>query len=181
MTRKKPSWTDLKRQLADFDRPALLTLIQDLYAASKENQVFLHARFQLGDDILAPYKAVISRWVCPDVTRNQDISVAKAKKTISDYKKAIGRPEGLAELTVFYCESCVALLNYCGMEDEGYFDALVRMFEQALKAIVALEPQQQDAFIERLDRVCNASSKWGWGVDEAMEALITDYGFGEER
>ena len=83
MTRKKPSWTDLKRQLADFDRPALLTLIQDLYATSKENQVFLHTRFQLGDDILAPYKTVISRWVCPDVTRNQDISVAKAKKVIS--------------------------------------------------------------------------------------------------
>lgn len=28
------------------------------------------------------------------------------------------------------------------MDDEGYFNALVRMFEQALKAIATLEPDQ---------------------------------------
>ena len=109
--KKKPTWTDLKRQLAGFDRPELLALIQDLYAASKNNQAFLHARFALGEDVLEPYKVTIDRWVCPDVMRNQDISVAKAKKAISDYKKAIGRPEGLAELMVFYCESCTNLLG----------------------------------------------------------------------
>jgi hypothetical protein len=27
-SKKKPTWTDLKRQLADLDRPALLGLIQ---------------------------------------------------------------------------------------------------------------------------------------------------------
>ena len=88
--------------------------------------------------MLEPYKTTIDRWVCSAVMRNQDISVAKAKKAISDYKKAIGRSEGLAELTVFYCESCMNLLGHCGMDDEGYFNALVRMFEQALKAIAAL-------------------------------------------
>lgn len=149
--KKKPTWTDLKSQLADLDRPVLLGLIQDLYAASKNNQVFLHARFDLGEDVLEPYKSTIDRWICPDVMRNQDISGAKAKTAISDYKKAIGRPEGLAELTVFYCESCMNLLGYCGMDDEGYFNALVRMFEQALKAIAALEPSEQDAFVERLE------------------------------
>lgn len=46
-SKKKPTWTDLKRQLADLDRPALLGLIQDLYAAGKNNQTFLHARFSL--------------------------------------------------------------------------------------------------------------------------------------
>jgi hypothetical protein len=80
--------------------------------------------------VLEPYKTTIDRWVCPDVMSNQDISVAKAKRAISDYKKAIGRPEGLAELTVFYCESCMNLLGYCGKDDEGYFNALVCMFEK---------------------------------------------------
>ncbi len=121
-SKKKPTWADLKRRLVDFDRSALLGLVQDLYAASKHNQAFLHARFALGEDILEPYKTTIDRWVCPDVLRNQGISVAKAKKAISDYRKAIGRPEGLAELTVFYCESCMNLLGYCCMDDEGYFN-----------------------------------------------------------
>lgn len=179
MTKKKSTWTDIKRQLTEFDRSALLTLIQDLYAASKENQVFMHARFNLGDDVLQPYKATIERWVCPDVTRNQNYSIAKAKKAIADYKKAVGRPEGVADLTVFYCESCLKLLDYCGMEDENYFSALVRMFEQSLKAIVMLETSQRDHFLERLERVFDESSKWGWGVDDDLNDLMAEYGFAE--
>ncbi len=178
-SKKKPTWTDLKRRLADLDRPALLALIQDLYAASKDNQTFLHARFALGEDVLEPYKATIDRWVCPDVMRNQDISTAKAKKAISDYKKAIGRPEGLAELTVFYCESCMNLLGYCRIDDEGYFNSMVRMFEQALVAISALEPDQQEDFVERLERVRHEGN-WGWGVGDDMDVLMAGYGFAEE-
>lgn len=140
--KKNPTWSDLKRQLVNFDHVELLELIQDLYTANKQNQAFLHARFDLGENVFTPYKATIDRWVCPDVMRNQDISVAKAKKAVSDYKKAIGRPEGVAELTVFYCESCINFLGYCGMDDEGYFNALVLMFEQALKAIQSLDAKQ---------------------------------------
>lgn len=178
--KKKPTWTDLKHQLADLDRPALLGLIQDLYAASKNNQAFLHARFALGEDVFEPYKTTIDRWVCPDVMLNQHISVAKAKKAISDYKKAIGRPEGMAELTVFYCESCTNLLGYCGMDDEGYFNALVRMFAQALKAITALEPNQRASFVERLECVRRESHNWGWGVGDDMGDLMAEHGFSEE-
>jgi hypothetical protein len=46
-SKKKPTWRDLKRQLAEFDRAALIGLIQDLYAANENNQAFLHARFAL--------------------------------------------------------------------------------------------------------------------------------------
>jgi hypothetical protein len=50
----KPTWTDVKAALASFDRPGLLGLIQDLYAAHKDNQTFLHARLGLGEDVLSP-------------------------------------------------------------------------------------------------------------------------------
>src|SRR3712207_9188713 len=83
-----PSWSDVKGRLAEFDRTALLGLVQDLYAASKDNQAFLHARFGLGGDVLDPYKATIDRWLWPDVHRNQDVSVSKAKKAVADHKKA---------------------------------------------------------------------------------------------
>ena len=134
--KKNPTWSDLKQQLVNFDHAGLLGLIQDQTRVTPLPIVFL------GEDVFAPYKASIDRWVCPDVMRNQDISVAKAKKAVSDYKKAIGRPEGVAELTVFYCESCINFLGYCGMDDEGYFNALVLMFEQALKAIQSLDAKQ---------------------------------------
>lgn len=173
--RKQPTWTDLKRRLAHLDRAGLLGLIQDLYAADKGNRQFLHARFDLGEDALEPYKVVIDRWVYPDFTRNQDISVSRAKKAISDYKKAVGRPEGMAELTVFYCESCTNYLRECGMDDGGYYDALTLMFERALKAVAALDPGLRPAFVERLEDVRKEAHNWGWGVGDAMDDLMAEY------
>jgi hypothetical protein len=73
MVRKNtPGWSDVKAELADFDRPRLIGLVQDLYAACKDKQVFLHARFGLGDDVLKPYKATVDRWLWPDVFKKQD-------------------------------------------------------------------------------------------------------------
>jgi hypothetical protein len=103
-SRSQPTWTDVKAKLADFDRAALLGLIQSLYTAHKDNQTFLHARFGLGEDVLEPYKKTIDRWLWPDLFRKQDTSVSQAKRAISDYKKAVGDSEGLAELMVFYCQ-----------------------------------------------------------------------------
>ena len=171
-----PSWSDVKTKLADFDRAGLMGLVQDLYAASKDNQAFLHARFGLGEDVLKPYKAAIDRWLWPDVFKNQDTSVAKAKKAISDYKKAVGQPDGLAELMVFYCERAAGFSNDIGLQDEGYFDALVRMFEQALKAIAALLDSARSTFWGRVCVVPNISPIFGYGVGDDMDELLSEYG-----
>ncbi len=71
------------------------------------------------------------------VFKNQDISVAKAKKAITDYKKAVGQSDGLAELMVYFCERGAGFSSEVGLQDEAYFIALVRMFEQALRIITA--------------------------------------------
>lgn len=169
--KSNPTWSDVKPRLADFDRAGLLALVEDLYAASRDNKAFLHARLGVGESPLQPYKDVISRWICPDVRRNQDVSVAKAKKAISDYKKAVGRPEGMAELTVFYCEEVFTFLGYCGMDDEGYFSALVRMYEQALKAAMTLPDGQRDEFLGRLENVRMSGHDVGWGVGDDFDWL----------
>jgi hypothetical protein len=171
-----PSWTDVKTRLADFDRAGLIGLIQDLYAANKDNQAFLHARFSLGDDVLKPYKTTLDRWLWPDVFKNQDTSVSKAKKAISDYKKAVGQPDGLAELEVFYCERAAGFSGDIGLQDEGFFDALVRMFEQALKTIRALPQDRQAQWLERLDGVRQISHNFGYGVGDDMDDLLAKYG-----
>ncbi len=102
-----PTWSDVKAKLMDFDRAGMLRLVQDLYAASRDNQNFLHARFGLGSDVLEPYKAIVRRWLWPNIDRDQDYSTVKAKKPIADYKKAAGLPQGIAELSVFYCEQAI--------------------------------------------------------------------------
>lgn len=157
----RPTWTDLKARLADLDHAGLVRLIQDLYAASKDNQAFLHARFSLSADVIKPYKSVIDRWLWPDVFKDQSTSVAKAKKAISGYKKAIGQPVGLAELMVFYCERAAGFSSDVGLQDEGYFNALVRMFEQALKIIGTLPEGDRLDMVARLDAVRRTSHNFG--------------------
>ncbi|RJG27379.1 hypothetical protein [Massilia cavernae] len=176
-TKKKntPSWSDVKTKLADFDRAGLIGLVQDLYAASKDNQVFLHARFALGGDVLKLYKATIDRWLWPDVFKNQDISVAKAKKAIVDYKKAVGQPDGMAELMVFYCERAAGFSSDIGLQDEGYFHALVRMFEQALTAIAALPDAARPALLKRLDEVRCICHDFGYGVGDDMDEMLAEH------
>jgi len=173
--KSQPTWTDVKAKLADFDRAALLGLIQSLYAAHKDNQTFLHARFGLAEDVLEPYKKTIDRWLWPDVFRKQDTSVSQAKRAIADYRKAVGDPEGLAELMVFYCEQAAGFCSDIANDDEGYFDALVRMFEQALKLANALSAERRDDLMTRLDRVRVISHDFGYGVGDEMDSLLSKY------
>ena len=173
--RPEPAWSDVKANLADFDRAGLIALIKDLHSLSRDNRVFLDARLGLGADPLMPYKKTISRWISPDVVRGQDISVAKAKKAISDYRKAIGLPEGVAELSVHYCEAAASLLSYCGMDDVGYCSALVRMYAQALDLATALPEAEREVMLDRLDAVRAAMTNVGWGVEEEMNELWTEH------
>ena len=175
MARRRPTWTDVKARLAGFDRLGLLGLIQDLYAAHKDNRTFLHARFGLGQDVLAPYKEALDRWLWPDVLRNQDTSVVRAKQAISSYRKAVGDPAGLAELMVFYCERAAGFCSDIGYQDDAYLDALVSTFEQALKTIGRLSANDRNALIARLDRVRVISHNFGYGVGDDMDSLLAEY------
>jgi hypothetical protein len=166
----QPTWSDIKAKLSDFDRVGLMDLIGDLYSASSDNRTFLHTRFAVGADPLKPYKATISRWVCPDVFTRQTYSVAKAKKAISDYRKAVGAPQGLAELMTLHCEEASGFCADVRVDDEGFYDALVRMFEQTLKIVAKLEPAARTPFLERLKEVHDRSMDFGWGAaDEICE------------
>jgi hypothetical protein len=174
-SKSKPTWANVKAKLAGFDRTALLSLVQNLYAAHKENQAFLHARLGLGEEVLEPYKKTIHRWLWPDVFRRQETSVSKAKQAISDYKKALGDPEGLAELMVFYCERAAGFSKGVSHDDAGYFDALVRMFEQSLKITNTLAGNARRGLLTRLDRVRNISHEFGYGVGDEMDVLLSEF------
>ncbi len=176
-TKKAPTWMDVKAHLVKSDSSGLIRLVQDLYTASKENQAFLHARFALGDDVLKPYKTTIDRWLWPDAFKNQNTSIAKAKKAIADYKNAVGQPEGLAELMVFFCERATGFSVDVGLQDEGYFDALLRMFGQALQIVDGLPQDRRSSFLMRLDAVRRMGHGLGYGVGDEMDDLLSEHGF----
>jgi hypothetical protein len=103
--------------------------------------------------------------------RDQPISVSKAKKAIADYKRAIGQPEGLVELSIFYCEEAFNFLESCGMEDESYFRALIRMYRQALKFVSSLAPDARADYVDRLNQLRSRGRHVGWGVEDELNSL----------
>ncbi len=163
----KASWGQLKTKLGSLDRSGLIDLIHDLYSASDKNRSFLHARFALGADPLKPYKGEIARWLYPDVYNDRETySVAKAKAAIVGYRRAVGAPEGLAELMVFFCEQASSFCEEFGMDDDGFYGALVNMFRSALEVVAGLEPQVHDRFMERLEVVRDRAQQFGYGAGD---------------
>ena len=77
---------------------------------------------------------------------------------------------------MFYCERATGFIVDVGLQDENDFDALVQMFEQALKAIAALPDWQRPPLWTRLDAVRRVSDNFGYGVGDEMDDLLAEHG-----
>ncbi|MBF6571162.1 MAG: hypothetical protein IVW54_20045 [Candidatus Binataceae bacterium] len=182
-SRKPPktqaAWSQVKSKLFDFDRTGLIALLHDLYAAKRDNQAFLHTRLGLGGDSLDPYKEVIARSLWPDLSK--PVSVAAAKKAISSYGRAQGRAEDMAELMVFFCEQAAGFVRDVGLQDETYFNALLRMYGRALAAVATLQNATRAEKIKRLGRIRGLCRDVGYGVFDAMTMLLEESGLGSDQ
>ena len=176
-SKANPTWGKVKAELAGFDRAALLALLQDLYAAAEDNRAFLHSRFGLGQDPLQPYKKIMDRWLWPDIFRGEETSVSRAKRAISNYKKASGDPEGLAELMVYYCDLAAGFCRDVGYQDAAYCDALARMFEQALRTIADAVNSStvRNRLLGTLDHVRSMGHELGYGIGDDMDVLFAEF------
>ena len=76
---------------------------------------------------------------------------------------------------VFYCERAAGFCSDIGYQDESYLDALVRMFEHALKISAQLSASDRNALIARLDRVRVISHNFGYGVGDDMDSVLVKY------
>jgi hypothetical protein len=79
------------------------------------------------------------------------------------------------EFRVFYCEQAAGFCSDIGNDDEGYFDALVRMFEQALKLADTLPADRKNGLVARLECVRVTSHDFGYGVGDEMDYLLSKY------
>jgi len=169
---KKPSWSDIKKAIAGYDRVALVGLIADLYASNAQNKTFLHARFSTGTDALRPFLKIIEDTLYPDVYRNKPVQIAKAKKAISDYTKAAGEPKGILELMVFFVETGTAFTVNYGDMDEGFYLALARMYDKALDLVLTMDEETIDEYYNRFEDLVTSTSNIGWGYHDALEEMF---------
>jgi len=172
-TKIKPTWSDVKAKVSDFDKAGLIQLLAELYSFHKDNQSFLHARFSLGPNPLNDYRKKIAVALAPDHHGKRDgkISVAEAKKAISAYSKAVGDPMGILDLRLFWCEIAVQFSMDFGFADEAYFDALVLQYREACQLLSILDETLLEKTIERLSNIRD-DAQMGYGVGCDMGDLL---------
>lgn len=78
---------------------------------------------------------------------------------------------------VYYCERAVGFSNEVDLQDEGYFDALQRVFEQSLKIVDALPAERRGTLLIRLDAARRLAHNLGFGVGDDMDNLLASSGF----
>jgi len=162
------TWSAVKSALSGSDREALLELVKDLYGLSASNKQFVDARFHLGRDPIAPYKKIIADCIAPDVFSRRPIQIAKAKKAISDYRKAVRDDRGELDLMIHFVECGNGFTLDYGDIDEDFYDALVNMYVRAVKVTVGLPLPERQPFVDRLRTLTESSSPIGWGYHDSL-------------
>jgi hypothetical protein len=178
MNKKSPkaTWKDVRAVLAKREPNELLTLIQQLYALSEDNQRFIHARYGLGD-LLRPFKEQIEANICPDpMASDEEFSIAKARKAISEYRKAADDPVGTLDLMIYFVECGTrCTLEYGDMWEE-YYDSLESMFTKAVKALRKMDAKTIRAFLPRLEKLVRDTEGMGWGYHDGLaDAMFEEF------
>jgi hypothetical protein len=176
MTQKK--WSTIKGALKDVSRAGLLGLVTDLYKLNAENKRFLHTRFDENLDPLKEYKEIIEKNIAPNDYDfwNRTISSSKARRAISDYKKALGKPEGVLELMVYYCECGTDFTIEMGDIDEAFYNSLGSMYNSVFE-FLNKEPELKGSFLPRLQNIITKAKKRGigWGFSDHISFLLENY------
>lgn len=164
----KQTWSTVKSAASKLSQQELLALVGALYRLSSQNKDFLHARF--GDQSVAmeEYKALISKYLYPDVSRDRPLQIAKAKQAVADFCKAAADPVAHAELMVFFVEQGNAFTLDYGDIDAGFYSALLRMARHAVEVISIVPLELQESFRKRLAEVVRSSSGIGWGYHDEL-------------
>ncbi|MCB5271966.1 MAG: hypothetical protein LHW56_08990 [Candidatus Cloacimonetes bacterium] len=124
------------------------------------------------DARLDNYKLKITSAINPKLARK--ISFKGARQAVSDYKKASGDQEGVAELMVFYCEECAGTIKRVGVWEQ-YAAGTINIWLDTLTYIQQLPPQQHTRFWKKLDAAQKLMGQVGWGVSDMLDIYMFKY------
>ncbi len=166
---KKTAWNDVNTSIKEYDRSQLVDLVRDLYQLSDTNKNFLHSRYSIGNDPLQPYKKIIENTLYPDVLDNySDIDFDRAENAIYEYSKAVGNPEGIADLMISFVECGNKFTLDFGDIYEEYYDALVDMYDKAIMKVLEIPVKKQVPYQKRLKEIMESSNGIGWGYHDGL-------------
>jgi hypothetical protein len=177
-TNKNIPWNTVKESLANKDSKELLLLVKDLYSLNQDNKTFIQTKYSLIDPI-KPYKEIIEQSLYPDPIANDPISLSNGRKAISRYRKAVGDPNGILELMVYYVECGNQLTVEYGDIDEKFYNSLESMFVDVLEILSKCEQETVNNYLPRLRILVDKAKGIGWGYYDNMSDYLFE-AFGSE-
>ena len=176
--RTTPTWTDIRRKLAQTDTAYVIGIVKALFDFSKDNRTFLASRLFPDTDwsaLLEKYRKQIREAVFPDPPRQ--IRLGDARKAISAYRKATSDLAGTAELMLVFVESGTDCGATYGVDYESFYTSLESMLDELLEILC---DERNHGLLERLrERVCDLEKKAsdiGWGYSDYVCERLAEAG-----
>ena len=136
-----------------------------------------------GREILIPNEELTSTRVTNWTHSNEQARVeikatldfaTDAKKAISEYQKAIGLPDGMLELRLYFCEVAMDFSMEYGYAEDGFFNAVYLQFKKVVEALGKISGDQKDDTLDRLYDLRNVASNVGYGLEDDMGDLLAE-------
>ncbi len=162
---RAPGRRELRKYLEGLDREELIEQVMRLSADFAPVRELYRARLSAGDDTetRVKYKRIIDK----EFRLFGDPRVSVARKAVLEYQKVAGSVEGVADLMIYYVECGVTFAAGCGWDVASFYDSMATMWRSAMLHIHKHELQPR--FQERCERVLDAASRCGYGLEEALD------------
>ncbi len=174
-TTKKPGgWSAIRPPLTTWEKPALITLIKELYDAAAVNRDLLHARLLAGandDKLLEKYRRKIEEQFFPARGFGK-LKLGEARKAIRDYRKATGNIPGTAELLMTYVENGTRFTREYGDIDERFYNSIESALVELATLLRGKARGLYSQFAQRLAAVEQMSDGIGWGFHDSIADIV---------
>ena len=166
---RKPGAT--KAALQAIDKPALVSLIAELYKRSPENRRLVDARLHPRSTVHDARQAVAALMDPSDAARPL---VAEARRVISDFKKGNSQPADVVDLMIHFVERGNAFTLRYGDIDAEFYESLIRMYGSAAERVHNLPEMVREPFAKRLSKLVELTQGLGWGYHDALFDAFQD-------
>ena len=171
---KKPRnhWNEIKVELDK--RSNITDIVKELYELSDQNKYFLEARFlDLPINTIEPYKKIIIKALNPDVTRNEDLFIDKARSPVDDYGKSTGNFNGTMELAFLFLNEAINFCEEYGYREEDIECALQDVYDITINALKE-NPDEIDNYYQKMKKMQSKIEEIiGYDVETSIDDLVS--------
>jgi hypothetical protein len=178
---KRPTWSDVKANLAIMDRIGLMALIRDLYNLDALNRRALHARFAPNSRTLDQYRRLVRAAVFPDPLSQRPVRLRDATATIREYMRATGDVAGTVDLMLEFVEAGTEQAADLGYSDDAYFTALEHKVNEVVRLLNDVPNNERRPLTERVCRLGAYQGAIGWGYGDFLADVAAKVAAREDR